>query len=218
MSEPPVLWYEAPAPRWLAALPVGNGRLGASVFGRVHKETVIVNEDTIWTRWPDDRNNPDALGALPRVRRLLLEGRTDEAHTLAELSMFGLPHRQASYQVLADMTLLFGGHHEELVSGYRRSLDLDDGIAAVEYELGGTRFRREVSERSRSTARPWHCARRYERKLPRSGSNTSGRFQSRRNTSCTISSAMVRSLSSRCASANTAPAWRRYASASACWS
>ena len=146
MSEPSSLrlWYEAPAPRWLASLPVGNGRLGATVFGRVYKETVIFNEETVWTRWPDDRNNPDALKALPEVRRLLMDGRIEEAHTLAELSMFGLPHRQASYQVLADMTLLFGGHHEELVTGYRRSLDLDDGIAAVEYELGGTRFRREV--------------------------------------------------------------------------
>jgi alpha-L-fucosidase 2 len=144
MTAPPTLWYEAPAPRWLAALPVGNGRLGASVFGRVYKETVIVNEETVWTRWPDDRHNPDALQALPEVRRLLMEGRIEEAHTLAELSMFGRPHRQASYQVLADMTLLFGGHHEELVTGYRRSLDLDDGIAAVEYELDGVRFRREV--------------------------------------------------------------------------
>jgi len=146
MSEqaPLRLVYEAPATRWLASLPVGNGRLGATVFGRVYKETVIFNEETVWTRWPDDRNNPRALTALPEVRRLLLEGRIEEAQTLAELSMFGMPHRQASYQVLADMTLLFGGHHEELASGYRRSLDLDDGIAAVEYELDGTRFRREV--------------------------------------------------------------------------
>jgi len=82
------LWYRTPASRWLAALPVGNGRLGASVFGRVYKETLIVNEESIWTRWPDDRNNPDALRALPDVRRLLLEGRTEEAHTLAELAMF----------------------------------------------------------------------------------------------------------------------------------
>jgi alpha-L-fucosidase 2 len=144
MSDPPVLWFESPATRWLAALPVGNGRLGASVFGRVYKETVILNEETVWTRWPDDRNNPDALTALPEVRRLLMEGRIEEAHTLAELSLFGMPHRQASYQVLGDMTLLFGGHHEELVSGYRRSLDLDDGILAVEYELDGVRFRREA--------------------------------------------------------------------------
>jgi alpha-L-fucosidase 2 len=144
MSDAPLLWFESPAARWLAALPVGNGRLGATVFGRVYKETVILNEETIWTRWPDDRNNPDALAALPEVRRLLLDGRIEEAHTLAELSMFGLPHRQASYQVLGDMTLLFGGHHEELVSGYRRSLDLDDGITAVEYKLDGERFRREA--------------------------------------------------------------------------
>ncbi len=138
------LWFAAPAPRWLTTLPVGNGRLGATVFGRVYKETIIFNEDSVWTRWPDDRNNPDARQALPEVRRLLLEGRIEEAHTLAELSMFGMPHRQASYQVLADMTLLFGGHHEEHVSGYRRALDLDDGIVSVEYELEGTRFRREA--------------------------------------------------------------------------
>jgi alpha-L-fucosidase 2 len=140
----PLLWFDAPAQRWLQTLPVGNGRLGATIFGRVYKETIIFNEDSVWTRWPDDRNNPDAREALPEVRRLLLAGRVEEAHTLAELSMFGMPHRQASYQVLADMTLLFGGHHEELVTAYRRSLDLDDGIASVEYELDGTRFRREV--------------------------------------------------------------------------
>ena len=140
----PRLWFESPAPTWLAALPVGNGRLGASIFGRVYKETLIFNEETLWTRWPEDRNNPAALQALPEVRRLLQEGRIEEAHTLAELTMFGMPHRQASYQVLADMTLLFGGHHEELVSGYRRSLDLDEGIASVDYILDGVRFRREM--------------------------------------------------------------------------
>ena len=78
------------------------------------------------------------------MRRLLLDGRFEEAQTLAELSMFGMPHRQASYQVLGDMTLLFGRHHEELVSGYRRALDLDDGIASVEYSLDGIGFRREI--------------------------------------------------------------------------
>ena len=140
----PRLWYDKPAPRWLASLPVGNGRLGATVFGRVYKETLIFNEESVWTRWPDDRHNPDTLGKLPEVRRLLLSGQVEEAQTLAELSMFGMPHRQASYQVLGDMTLLFGRHHEELVTGYRRALDLDDGIASVEYELGGTRFTREI--------------------------------------------------------------------------
>ena len=79
------LWYDAPAARWLAALPVGNGRLGASVFGRVYKETLIFNEESVWTRWPDDRNNPAAREALPEVRRLLLAGEIEAAHTLAEI-------------------------------------------------------------------------------------------------------------------------------------
>ena len=147
----PRLWFKSPAPTWLAALPIGNGRLGASIFGRVYKETLIFNEETLWTRWPEDRNNPAALQALPDVRRLLQDGRIEQAHTLAELTMFGMPHRQASYQVLADMTLLFGGHHEELVSEYRRSLDLDEGIASVDYLLDGVRFRREMEATLTST-------------------------------------------------------------------
>jgi alpha-L-fucosidase 2 len=98
-SGAPVLWFEHPAARWLTSLPVGNGRLGATVFGRVYKETLIFNEDSVWTRWPADRNNPDALAALPEVRRLLLSGEIEQAHALAEISMFGMPHRQASYQV-----------------------------------------------------------------------------------------------------------------------
>ena len=138
------LWWETPATQWLACVPVGNGRLGATVFGRVYKETIILNEESIWTRWPEDRHNPAALRALPEVRRLLLAGVTDEAQTLAELSMFGMPHRQATYQMLGDMTLLFGGHHEEHVTAYRRSLDVDDGVAAVEYELDGVNYRREI--------------------------------------------------------------------------
>ena len=163
-SGEPSLWWDAPAARWLASAPVGNGRLGATVFGRVYKETIIVNEDSVWTRWPADRNNPDALRALPEVRRLLIAGRIEEAQTLAELAMFGKPHRQATYQVLGDMTLLFGGHHEEHVSGYRRTLALDDGIAGVEYSFRGVRFRREIF----ATARDNVIVVRLEAEAPRS--------------------------------------------------
>lgn len=139
-----MLWWDAPAPRWLASVPVGNGRLGATVFGRVHKETLILNADSVWTRWPTERDNPAARETLAEVRRLLLAGRVEEAHVLAEAAMFGMPHRQASYQVLGDMTLLFPGAHEEHVDRYRRTLALDDGIAGVEYERGGIGFRREI--------------------------------------------------------------------------
>ena len=73
-AAPLSLWYRQPAQKWEEALPVGNGRLGATVFGRIYKETVIFNEDSVWTRWPDDRNNPDALAALPEARRLVFDG------------------------------------------------------------------------------------------------------------------------------------------------
>jgi alpha-L-fucosidase 2 len=138
------LWYTQPAAKWLHAFPVGNGRLGAMAFGRVHKESVYLNEDTVWTRARADRNNPDALRHLPEVRRLLLAGRTEEAHTLAELTLFGLPHRMGTYQQLAEMTLLTHGHHDELVDGYRRELDLVDGIARISYAHQGVTFRREI--------------------------------------------------------------------------
>ena len=109
-----------PAARWLAALPSATaGSARQSSVASTRRRSSSTRRPS-WTRWPDHRNNADALIALPKVRRLRLEGKVDEAHTLAELAMFGTPHRQASYQVLGDMTLLFGGHHEELASGYRR--------------------------------------------------------------------------------------------------
>lgn len=136
------LHWNAPAVRWLGAAPVGNGRLGAMVFGRVHKETLQINEETLWTHVPD-RSNPDALRHLTEVRGLLLDGRIAEAHDLAELALFGLPPSQSSYQQLANITLLFPGHHERAISGYRRELDLARGVVTVGYELAGTVYTRE---------------------------------------------------------------------------
>ncbi|HEY3184616.1 MAG TPA: glycoside hydrolase family 95 protein [Gaiellaceae bacterium] len=136
------LWWRAPATRWFGATPIGNGRLGGMVFGRVYKETVQINEETLWTRLPD-RTNPDARAHVDEVRSLLLAGRTEEAHTLAELTMFGLPNNQAAYQQLANVTLLFGGQHEEHVEHYRRELELDTGIVTVSYTLRGRAVRRE---------------------------------------------------------------------------
>lgn len=123
-------------------MPVGNGRLGGMVFGRVYKETFQINEETLWTRLPD-RTNPDARAHLDEVRSLLLSGRTDEAHTLAELTMFGLPNNQSAYQQLANVTFLFGGQHEEHVSAYRRELDMTRGIVSVSYRHQGREVRRE---------------------------------------------------------------------------
>src|SRR5690242_14042753 len=136
------LWWRAPATRWFGATPVGNGRLGGMVFGRVYKETFQINEETLWTRLPD-RTNPDARAHLDEVRSLLLAGRTEEAHTLAELALFGMPNNQPAYQQLANVTFLFGGQHEEHVQSYRRDLDMETGVVTASYTWNGHAVRRE---------------------------------------------------------------------------
>ena len=137
---PLTLWYRQPAGKWTEALPVGNGRLGAMVFGAPANERIQLNEETIWDGYRRDANNPQALGALPEVRRLLFEGKNDEAMKLAAASMMGLPDKVKSYQTLGDLLLEFpGGEAQE----YVRDLDLDTGIAGVRYTSAAA-YRREV--------------------------------------------------------------------------
>ncbi|MEE1940703.1 glycoside hydrolase family 95 protein [Streptomyces sp. TRM 70361] len=153
------LWYPRPAAEWLQALPVGNGRLGAMVFGGTGTERLQLNEDTLWAGGPHDYGNPRALAALPEVRRLVLAGRRDEAQALADRDLMGVPVRQMPYQTVGELLLSFpggapgtgsgtgpgdgrGGTAE--VSGYRRELDLATAVASVEYVRGGVRHRREV--------------------------------------------------------------------------
>ena len=137
-----VIWFWRQAELWIDALPVGNGRLGAMVFGRVDREHIQLNDDTLWDGYPRDRINPQAKAALPEVRRLLFEGKNKEAETLAGKTMMGIPERILSYQTLGDLNLDYPPVTE--VSNYRRWLDLDTGIASVEYEQGGVKQTREV--------------------------------------------------------------------------
>src|SRR5437868_4825817 len=118
------LWYEAPAATWTEALPVGNGRLGAMVFGGVARERIQLNEESVWDGHPMDRTNPDALKTLPEMRRLIFEGRNKEAEALVEAHLLGVPKHIKSYQTLGDLFLDFGGMEGEL-GHYRRELDLD---------------------------------------------------------------------------------------------
>jgi len=136
------LWYDQPAQKWVEALPVGNGRLGAMVFGGVEKERLQLNEDTVWDGHKRDRVNPEALKALPQVQKWLFEGKNKEATELAGQKMMGIPERIKSYQSLADLRLTF--HHDAKASNYRRELDLDTGIARVSYKVGTAGFEREV--------------------------------------------------------------------------
>lgn len=139
-----MLTYRKPASRWLEALPVGNGRLGAMVHGRVHKEVIQLNEESLWTRPIGRRENPLALTRLAEVREALLDGDPRRAHFLAELGSFGIPRSQAAYQTLGHLTVLCFGQHEEWAEAYERRLDLRSGIATVDFRQGHARYHREV--------------------------------------------------------------------------
>ena len=142
-EEPLTLWYRKPATAWeTEALPVGNGRLAAMVFGGVNNERIQFNEETVWDGVPTDYTNPEAIEALPEVRRLLFEGKNDEAHRLAGEKMMGSPRTIKSYQTLADLFLDFPD--TDKVSGYRRDLDLTTAISRTHYEVDGVEYTREV--------------------------------------------------------------------------
>ena len=140
---PLVLWYSQPAEEWIEALPVGNGRLGALVFGRPQYELIQLNEDTIWTGGPYDSSNPKGGEAIEEIRRLILEGKEADAQALFGKTMMAQPGgEQMKYQPLGDVRLSFRGQLG--VSEYRRELDLDTAIVRVSYRVGDVKYAREV--------------------------------------------------------------------------
>ena len=136
------LWYRAPAKQWTEALPLGNGRLGAMVFGGVERERLQLNEDTLWGGGPYNPNNTNALAALPEVRKLVFEGKYDAAASLIGKSMMAKPLGQMPYQTVGDLFLDFPGAGS--LQEYRRDLNLDTALASVTYTANGVAFRREV--------------------------------------------------------------------------
>ncbi len=136
------LWYQHPAKQWVEAVPVGNGRLGAMVFGGIHREILPLNEDTLWPGGPHDYSNPDALAALPVVRKMVFDDKYKEAEDYINAHMMGRPGREMPYQPLGNLVLDFP--ETTSVSRYRRELDLDSAIASTSFFAGGVTFRREV--------------------------------------------------------------------------
>ncbi|MFW6161182.1 MAG: glycosyl hydrolase family 95 catalytic domain-containing protein [Planctomycetota bacterium] len=137
-----VLWYRRPAAKFEQALPLGNGRMGAMVYGGIDVERIQFNEDTLWTGQPQDYQHPGAAEYLPQVRKLLFEGKQREAERLAGQHMMSQPLRQEYYQPFGDLHLAFPGHLT--VTGYRRSLDLDEAVARTRYQAGEVTYTREV--------------------------------------------------------------------------
>ncbi len=134
MSTHSELWYRQPAATWTEALPLGNGRLGAMVFGGIWHEVLQMNEETVWAGRYIDRTNPAALEALPKVRALLFAGKNQEATDLAGRTMMGIPSGVQSYQPLADLLLdLLPTDWGADDASYRRTLDLATGIHTVTF-------------------------------------------------------------------------------------
>ncbi len=136
------LWYRSPAKNWDTALPVGNGRLGAMVFGGTAHERIALNEETLWTGGPYDQTRKDAYKALPEIRKLLFAGDFAKAHDLFGRKMMGIPHEQQKYQPLGNLVIDVPG--ADSVQDYRRELDMDRGVVQVSYRVGGVRYTRDV--------------------------------------------------------------------------
>ena len=128
LAPPATTAREGASAEWVQSLPIGNGRLGAMVFGGVVHERLQLNEDTIWAGGPNDPVNPDARGALPDARRLIAEGRYTEAAELTGQKIMARPLKQMPYQTLGDLALTFPDAAE--IADYRRDLNLDDGHRA----------------------------------------------------------------------------------------
>ncbi|MDR2139512.1 MAG: glycoside hydrolase family 95 protein [Tannerella sp.] len=147
--------FDAPASVWEETLPLGNGRIGLMPDGGVEQENCVLNEISMWSGSRQNTDNPAAAGALPEIRRLLFEGRNDEAQELMYKTFVcrgegggrgngaSLPY--GSYQVLGNLRLRYSFNEDaEEVSGYRRELNLDRAVATVSFKKGGTTFRREA--------------------------------------------------------------------------
>jgi len=145
-EEPPegkmTLWYRQPAREWVHALPVGNGRLGAMVFGGVGRERIQLNEDTLWAGHPVERDRKGAWKAIAQARQLIFEGKYAEGETIVQREVPGPRIAPRSYQTLGDLWL--ATRTGTSITGYRRELDLDTAIARTTWRDGDATFTREV--------------------------------------------------------------------------
>ena len=135
------LRYEKPATIWEEALPIGNGRLGAMIYGGAPLEELQLNEDTLWAGSPHNNYREGASKFLPEVRKLIFEGRNREAEKLIN-DEFKTPQNGMPYQSVGSLFIKFDGH--ENFENYERKLDLSQALATVEYEVGGVKFKREA--------------------------------------------------------------------------
>lgn len=135
------LVYSSPAKEWVEALPVGNSRMGAMVFGGIDRERLQLNDETFWAGSPYSNNNPEGLKHLPEIRSLIFEGREKEAESLIE-KYYMTPHHGMSYLTLGSLNIDFT--HPGEVESYKRELDISEAVSEVSYKCGDIEFRRQT--------------------------------------------------------------------------
>ena len=137
-----ILWYNAPAADWNEALPIGNGRLGAMVYGIPDKENIQLNEETLWAGGPHRNDNPDSKEILGEIRKLLFDGKYKEAHDMANGNIITKISHGMPYETVGNLRLNFDGHDK--YSDYYRELDIENAVSRTSYTVDGVKYQREV--------------------------------------------------------------------------
>jgi len=138
----PELWYKKPAAKWTEALPVGNGRLGAMVFGDFQHENIQLNEESVWAGAKINNNNPEAKAHLKEIQEIIFTGNYAKALELSNKFLVGTPRNIRSYQPLGNLFINY--HWKETPTIYKRSLNLHTGIAQTDYTIGDNHIIQEV--------------------------------------------------------------------------
>ena len=136
------MWYTKAATQWEEALPVGNGRLGAMVYGKTNEEIIQLNEDTYWSGGPYSTVVKGGYKALPTIQKLVFEGELLQAHNLFGRHLMGYPVEQQKYQSLANLHLFF--NKKDSITQYKRWLDMDNATTGVSYSMNGVNYQREI--------------------------------------------------------------------------
>jgi alpha-L-fucosidase 2 len=143
-SKEMVVWYDKPAgSAWLDGLFIGNGYMGANVFGMMHNERIALNESTFWSGRPHDYNDPDAYNYFGQIKDLVFESKYEEAEKLADEHFYGKPGTQQAYQPLGDLLIDFAVSGDS-IKDYYRELDMETGIVSISYTDGDVKMTREV--------------------------------------------------------------------------
>ena len=140
MTESQTLWYTKPSKLWVEALPIGNGRIGAMVYGGVNEECIKLNEESLWSGYPKEKNNPEAKDYLAPIRNSMFKGDLKKAHTLTNEHMLG----QWSETYLPFGTLRFQFHHTGPFTDYQRELNLKKAVTTVQYTCQNVQYHREM--------------------------------------------------------------------------